>query len=853
MERGVGFSSTSLVEQRKTQGPGLVSGELVDELTYEYSPTYDVVHWTRVTRNATDPANRSVRIACTDSLGMPLESSTQADPGAGDGAAWIVRPAALRSNQGEPLEWYRPYFSNREPTACASGPGGPPIATAIYDFMSRRTLATTLRRNPYRPGGVEGHELERRTYHPLSVDRWDAENLQSTSSHFDAYSTAYFDGHGRRVRTDKLTDGGVIQATRTDYLATGELVALARYEGFQRKYVRWMRYDSLGRVVESAEPNTALGFVNDPPAVGPSGMKAWRYAYDNNGQLVGTRDARGCGKNLTYDYAGRMLSEDYSPCLSSHAAGCPLSCPYTAALTNGDNPEVFYWYDSPEPGQTTDYGDNLTALVGKLVSVRDRGAHTRFAYDAKGQMIGVARRIAKPGTPAGALSNRYTAHWFRTATSFDEVGRVKQQSTGADVPELFTTEADFLWPFPLTGNSVTNYHYTRRDLVASIDGSYGTLLQAQRFAADGAPEMKRFGDVSGTEAAYTYYPDRRVQTYTLRQEGVPIWETPLALVDHTFHYDFIGNITTIDDGRPASAWPDGAKPAKRTMVYDSNYRLTHVDYIHGDIQISPFSAEEAAGNARPFPRIVFPGRTRNQSYSYDAIGNIKQADEDTLTSSFDRGLGAVTNGHADGSKPNQLLFANGPSTSGAVEAHYDDAGNLVDIALERDGECSAPTAKCAQRFLYEWDEVGQLARARRWDFTSLTGQPVYPTAPAGLASVELEYQYSQGQRVTKKAVDPTAGDTFTVDVFPSLRLNHATYDGATNEFERTAETETVYVAGLARVVYAPGLSSAGSDLHVFFGRGPLGLGQRRRRQGDEPGCRVLDVLGIWRGRLRLPP
>src|SRR5262249_19150210 len=154
-------------------------------------------------------------------------------------------------------------------------------------------------------------------------------------------------------------------------------------------------------------------------------------------------------------------------------------------------------YDAPEPGQTADYGSSIFNLRGKLVSIRDRGAHTRFAYDGRGRRIGVARRVAKPGVTDAILSSRYTEHWFRTASTFDELDRVETISTGADVAELLNA-----------GQSILQYHYSQRGRVSAVDGSYGTLLESQRFAADGAPESKVFGDAGRTEATYTYYPDR---------------------------------------------------------------------------------------------------------------------------------------------------------------------------------------------------------------------------------------------------------------------------------------------------------------------------------------------------------
>ncbi len=62
------------------------------------------------------------------------------------------------------------------------------------------------------------------------------------------------------------------------------------------------------------------------------------HAYDVNGELVGTSDARGCGSNYVYDAGGRILIEDYSPCLAAQA---PYSTPNQST---GDGVEVLYHY-----------------------------------------------------------------------------------------------------------------------------------------------------------------------------------------------------------------------------------------------------------------------------------------------------------------------------------------------------------------------------------------------------------------------------------------------------------------------------------------------------------------------------
>jgi hypothetical protein len=68
-----------------------------------------------------------------------------------------------------------------------------------------------------------------------------------------------------------------------------------------------MEYDTLGRMVFNAEPNTSTNFSS---TVNASGVRGWTYAYDIAGRLVGTSDARGCGENIFHDNYGRVIAED---------------------------------------------------------------------------------------------------------------------------------------------------------------------------------------------------------------------------------------------------------------------------------------------------------------------------------------------------------------------------------------------------------------------------------------------------------------------------------------------------------------------------------------------------------------
>src|SRR5690606_27964619 len=201
--------------------------------------------------------------------------------------------------------------------------------------------------------------------------------------HAGSFGTVRADGHGRQVEAiERVSVNGVLEERRmlSEYLPTGELLRVTQSRAGSPDVVRWMRYDSQGRLVLNVEPNTSVGFDPDP-TTDPSTIKAWRYAYNNAGELVGTSDPRGCGVNYHHDAAGRLIAEDYSPCLDHHAA---YSAP---SFTSETGIEVFYRYDvaDPDTGNIEDAAErtlsiDTSLLWGRSVSVSDLGAKSVVSY-----------------------------------------------------------------------------------------------------------------------------------------------------------------------------------------------------------------------------------------------------------------------------------------------------------------------------------------------------------------------------------------------------------------------------------------------------------------------------------------
>ncbi len=106
-------------------------------------------------------------------------------------------------------------------------------------------------------------------------------------------------------------------------------------------------------------------------------------------------------------------------------------------------------------------------------------------------------------------------------------------------------------------------------------------------------------------------------------------------------------------------------------------------------------------------------------------------------------------------------------------AFRDDAGQMIRMDLARSGPCLPVGATCSQRFAYEWDEVGRLGRARRWD--TAPGSSIDDPLPGGTPAADLRYTYdASDQRVIKHAVD-TSGESFTLYVFASLELRRSQF------------------------------------------------------------------------------
>ncbi|CAN5680008.1 hypothetical protein BH11MYX4_BH11MYX4_50240 [soil metagenome] len=552
----------------------------------------------------------------------------------------------------------------------------------------------------------------------------------------------------------------------------------------------------LGRLRSNDEPNTEDAVSG----------RFWMYAWDDNNRLVGTSDARGCGKDIYYDALGRTVGEDFSPCRLSHAD-----------YTQGDpaNPaglEVYNTYDNYESGQVQSDGtfiDDLRLATGRLVSVRDRGAHTRFSYDDRGRVRRVARQVAEPASQQGPGIDPLAAHWYASRSDFDNADRPTMRTSGADEG-----------PFAENGGTAEGYLYSTRGLLRAVTSTqHGTIIDDITYEADGQTKQIRYGDGALTKASFTYGAQRRLATYKVDRAAPSTWafaapnyplptsETKqLTLASYTYLYDLVGNPRQIDDLAPAADWvnDDTWPQRRRTTTFDDLYRVKTVAYGYntptgGAVFRSPFRPENNAGDTSPFPlQSQLASRVRSEAFTYDALGNVTSSADD-LNATYDRSLGTITNGDGTGVGPNQLTAANG------VRARYDVAGNLTELKVERAGSCPSGVGnKCAQWLVYDWDEVGQLARARRWDYPSAVPALGEGNLPVESPEWDLHYAYSSGARVLKSATDSTGVERHTLEVFDTLRFDHDKFSVAAGDYQRHRSQTHVYLAGGAGHIFYDG-------------------------------------------------
>ncbi|HEY5955401.1 MAG TPA: RHS repeat-associated core domain-containing protein, partial [Polyangiaceae bacterium] len=844
-----GFGRTAALWKPSPTDAGELSPKASVKIEYFLPPTLgnsvSAIH--TQTEDGANPEDTNEYLeswAFVDGFGRTRTTLSEADPDndSGDGAQWIVSGLVTHDAKGAVQRKHIEYFYDGDPSSFATtdlaAAPPTPYGSQRYDAFGRAVQTFDL----------DGTMTLRTVYRGLGTDLWDAADL-STGPHAGTYASERKDGHGRSIRaTEKVHSGASIQTRHvlTSYSPTGQPEVITRRlsNNSANDVTRWMRYDSLGRMVMNYDPHTSSALATPPDPtialstyVKPTGLRTWIYNYNYAGDLIGTEDARGtgsasgCGVNFAYDALGRLLGEDYVPCDSTHQAYSAPDSNFTSGW------EVVYYYDGPP---TT--GDQVpTALgthqfnSGRLVTVRDRAAETTTFVDGRGRVVSTVRRVGSPADAAETVNNtvasRYTPQWFYKWAAYDAADRVVAETIGGQHTNAQASfdgaSVDVFGTDPQDRQAVRT-EYTKRGTVKGVGGSYGTLVAKIKRRPDGLVTNLVYGDSAGTQTATTYDDRRRPTSIQTFRAGSPFWSafatggsgmsgityspvpsvagTPtnfqMLLEDTDIAYDEVGNPVELRDWREPSEWPASNKPATKKIEYDDLYRVRRMDYLYAtstgmDSWQSPFERENGETDsernmrrARPAPQLVFTNRPLWQRFEYDWLGNLSESDDDAH-GFYDRSIG--TQAHSNSGKPYQLSGANNTTQAassgykGNVTTVYDAAGNLTRLSVVRPnttGACTPSGAGCTQLYAYSWDEVGRLVKAQRWDSTSQAGTQLATDTPSGTAAYELRYRYDAGdQRVIKRLYrDTMSSQRQSLYVFGSLEAHRTSYSSTNGTY-----------------------------------------------------------------------
>ncbi|HYH09201.1 MAG TPA: DUF6531 domain-containing protein, partial [Thermoanaerobaculia bacterium] len=362
------------------------------------------------------------------------------------------------------------------------------------------------------------------------------------------------------------------------------------------------------------------------------------YAYDTLAQLRQVTHAGNASTEYTYDAEGRIA---------------------TARDENHTSPNTFYTYDAagrlsqvrqalngtPNGFVTTHY---IYDAHGNLASATDpNGNVTTYVYDDFGQMLSQVSPVTGTTTysydTAGQLVSTTDANGATTTRTYDILGRVLSSvSAGGGDSETVTWTYDTA-PFGvgrvatmLDPTGSTSYGYERRGLLARETKTVGASTYVTRYGYDEDGNRSRITYPSGRVVDYTF--DRAGRPITASTNGVP-------LVTSTSYLPF-GPRTEIVFGngtRQATSFDSRYRPDVNSLI-GPNGVIASYDYAH-----------DPAGNVTQIHDVVDPRYNRNfgyddlnrltsatsgsmlwgsGSYTYDAMGNLKQQTLGSTTTAF---------------------------------------------------------------------------------------------------------------------------------------------------------------------------------------------------------------------------
>jgi RHS repeat-associated protein len=486
-------------------------------------------------------------IAYVDGAGTARATLTPGD----SPTEWVRSGIVLRSARGAIRRAFRPslYTGSVDDLGSALATPATPFVENAYDAAGRVTASWD-----------EAHHLTMTSYHALSTDVCDPLDngetvpgmLEPAALYAGTCTTSRSDGHGRTIdliqRNRRVESVATMEWVRlfSDYRADGAVVHVVRAETADENprpstsilpghmVERFFVYDSHARRIGSTDPDTDS---RDPGR--SAANRGWRYLYNGAGDVAAMRDPRGCGQNFFYDFAGRLIGEQYVGCAEAQTHEAPVDVVPGGSfgldeVTSPIAVDARYYFDrydeswAPDPSVFRDYPmSGLGGTLGRSVGSADRAARSVAAYDRRGTPVWSARQVAVlPGavpeatwvagssptvdTNDGVLPGSSVLydeeHTYVVTTAADHAGR----------PRTLVLPADPDFPGGEGPRMLGTVHYGYRGLPTSIEAavasgggvpsvvdgvldlgaslSYYSVVQHVDYDIEGAPLRTVFGD-----------------------------------------------------------------------------------------------------------------------------------------------------------------------------------------------------------------------------------------------------------------------------------------------------------------------------------------------------------------------
>jgi len=438
-----------------------------------------------------------------------------------------------------------------------------------------------------------------------------------------ATTTFAYDDLGREV----LRTPPIGHATATEYRFDLREVTVLRggwwkvtsLDGFGREIGTTVVGTSPNRSVRTVRRYDAAGRVTfeGRPFIGSGDGPGEHLVHDALGRITRRTDTTD-GSDVTFEYRGNhvFITDQLGKVTQQvwEATGADIDA-RLAAVVDADGQTTSYAYDAldslvqvvgPQAGTTRTWQYDAKHLltseshpesgttaytyddVGNILSRSESdGLRTEFEYDRNNRLTRVTPAL-HPDYPGAqyyttsytydAADNRRTAanHWVNSTFDYDDANRLYRRTDSID-GETYITEYGYDASDNVTGVTYPAQRPSGRRRTVAYDyyvtNQVRTVYEPEgRVYADGIEYQASgafAGYIAGNGAVHTMTEDSRGRPRTISVGGI---------VDLTYSYDLVGNVTLITDTR--------AGRSQAFPLYDNLHRLRHATGPWGEVQFT---------------------------------------------------------------------------------------------------------------------------------------------------------------------------------------------------------------------------------------------------------------------------